>query len=124
MLLANNEYEMELLNGVLCGGMRLVNARRIVATTNPKLWFMGGGRTVGGTWKPYGGTNKIGEDFVQAYTKAQGAIKEVMLEYETVEDTSKSYGEHGQPALDILKLRNNGRNLLRIGYMSYTDSLS
>ena len=31
--------------------------KKIIATTNSELWFMGGGSTIGGTWKPYGGTN-------------------------------------------------------------------
>ncbi len=36
-LLPHNEYVMKLLSGVIVSGMRIVNARKIIATTNPDL---------------------------------------------------------------------------------------
>lgn len=55
--------------------------KKIVATTNPELWYKGEKHDNGlctNIWG--GGIPKIGEDFVDAYVKAQSSITEVMLE--------------------------------------------
>lgn len=73
--------------------MTLVDGeRKIVATTNPKLWekfepVFKGMSGIHEIWKNKvirKGIPEIGDDFVQAYVREQGMIKEVMLEYEDV----------------------------------------
>lgn len=38
-LLADDEYEMILLSGIITGGMRLANARKIIATTDKRIYL-------------------------------------------------------------------------------------
>lgn len=86
------------------------NFRKIVATTNPDLWeFMG-------DFDYYKHTlGKIGLDFVEAYVKAQGSIKEVMLEYFDRYD-----GAHSDNIKMIvishneIKLRSNGTVIIHL----------
>lgn len=76
--------------------------RKIVATTNPDLWYKPMNK---GCWgidfeeALFGGVAKIPTDFIEAFVREQGNIKEVMLEYTNKDNP---YGEN------ILKLRNNG----------------
>lgn len=66
------------------------DCKKIVATTNPELWekfepVFKGMSGIHEIWKNKvirKGIPKIGDDFVQAYVREQGMIKEVMLEYE------------------------------------------
>jgi hypothetical protein len=104
-LLTNNEYEMRLFNGALSAGMRLVNARKIGATTNPILTHQDDEYTT------YKNLPKIPDSFVQAYIKAYNEgkpITQVLLEYE--EETEyhnhepfRRYGRHknGKTALKL-----------------------
>ena len=60
------------------------NCRKIIATTNPDLWYRGEFNEQLNR-KTFGDVPKIGDDFIQAYITAyneQNIITEVMLEYE------------------------------------------
>lgn len=91
------------------------NSRKIVATTNPELWiiekelrlFQRRGLTDVYHTKQSSEIGKIGLDFVEAYAEAQGSIKEVMLEYELVNEYIQSK-EQWIKDIHKLKLRSNG----------------
>jgi len=95
---------------------------KVIATTNPDLWsitpnecpqckegFTGSEYCmICSTHKTHfttKGVPKIGLDFVEAFVRKQGKIKEVMLEYEA---DVQYQGQHFSGFKDKLKLRSNG----------------
>ena len=86
-----------------CQGQNMLVAhdRKIAATTNPELWESHPGECIRCIV-----TGKIPLDFVEAYVKSQGSIKEVMLE---CEEGGEFYRDgYNQRHPDRLKLRSNG----------------
>jgi len=80
---------------------RLKTCRKIVATTNPDLWSTGYNIKGDVTSIP---VPKIGLDFVEAFVREQGAIKEVNLEYELYPYAPIA----GSIDQEFLKLHSNG----------------
>lgn len=61
--------------------------KKIVATTNPELWYKTYGRHSG-----FSGIGKIAPDFVEAFVKAEGKIEEVFLGYKLFSEDSGQGG--------------------------------
>lgn len=109
-LFTKGEYEMEVLyTDTLFGGMKLVNAKKVIATSNPDLWNLreyykaGGGPAEG---LP-DNVAKIDTTFIEAYVRERGKIDKVLLEYETYQDTIK-YHKDIWKNFERLKLKPNG----------------
>lgn len=89
------------------------NIKKIVATTNPDLW---GYKTTGshGAHAPLRSTRevvgvpKIPTDFIEAYVREQGKIKEVLIEYDELNQRSADSFDLEVYTSYRLKLRSNG----------------
>lgn len=99
---------------------------KIIATTNPDLW---GYKTTGshGAHAPLRSTRevvgvpKIPTDFIEAYVREQGKIKEVLIEYDELNQRSADSFDLEVYTSYRLKLRSNGTVIIhRVKEKMYT----